>query len=504
MISFHRIPTQAILFVLGTAAAALCIDFSRYHEMQHADALLPIMVSLYKWDMFYWGQSRLGMLLPALATPFEHPFWNLIVQNGLGIFGCLAAMGCVSWYLLRDRSWAVVGAIAALLFIVVFPEMERFHNMNGSQPYAIPLALATLSITMVSHRGRRPVLRWTVAGILTALAYWYHFGIGTQIALLAGGRFLYERLFTSEIVPTEEATGRYARLMQSRGVFEFACATVLTAFGSAVGTGLMNLSPHPQPHMGLTDPSLWGTGWATLFEGLASRFGSYFGYLGIGGMLGVIWLILPATRASAIRCWGLFGVVAGWLFLQFAMAGTLQWVNYNDYDIRYLYPGLISMVPATAIVAVVPLLTRYPKANPFLTAGLAIVLPFAAMHSYGTPSVAAARAAVDRATGHHTKDLLESGCTHVVGDYWPVWAATFHANMTLADRGEPAALWAVTIRGNDAMCCWPKLPPSKIRMGCVVPPGSPPTRPKIYEWGWAFEEIYEVETRGVVTVYGGR
>jgi len=41
------------------------------------------------------------------------------------------------------------------------------------------------------------------------------------------------------------------------------------------------------------------------------------------------------------------------------------------------------------------------------------------------------RSDLDETLGKYTSEILQSGATHIVGNYWKVWPATFHANMTL-------------------------------------------------------------------------
>ncbi len=84
--------------LVGCLAAAICIDLTAaFQRWQDGDTLIPVLSSLYAWTPFYWSQDRLGMLVPLLATPFKHPLTNLLVQNGLTIFGCLMTLVVFAW-----------------------------------------------------------------------------------------------------------------------------------------------------------------------------------------------------------------------------------------------------------------------------------------------------------------------------------------------------------------------------------------------------------------------
>jgi hypothetical protein len=94
--------------LLAAAIAAIWIDLGNLHAHHQSDTLIPVLVSLYYWTPFYWAQDRWGMLVPLLAMPFAHPFVNLLVQTGLGIFAGLAAPVLVARYVVRDPVWPLV------------------------------------------------------------------------------------------------------------------------------------------------------------------------------------------------------------------------------------------------------------------------------------------------------------------------------------------------------------------------------------------------------------
>ena len=77
-------------WLLVCAALAVWIDLGSLHRCQHADSLLPVPISLYRWTPFYWELDRIGMLVPLLALPFKNPLVNLLVQDAVNVFGGLA------------------------------------------------------------------------------------------------------------------------------------------------------------------------------------------------------------------------------------------------------------------------------------------------------------------------------------------------------------------------------------------------------------------------------
>lgn len=462
--------------MLGCAAGAFCIDLSRFHEGQHADALLPVMVSLYEWQPFYWEQDRLGMLLPALALPFRHPLANLLVQNGLAIFGGLASFGILARYLVRDATWVGIGAGGAIVFLLAFPVGERFQVLNGAQPYPIAVLLALGGILVAAGTGR-PVARVLAAMALTLLAYWYNAGIGVVIAPLVAWRFAASWI-------RGESKWR-----------EGFIATLLTACGTVCGRLLMALADSRATNFTLSESSTWPCAWHTMAMKVYLRFEGYFEVLAALAAIGLLWLAIPATRAAAAKCWLILAVVVAWVLSQGLFAGTTTWAVMNNYDARYLYPGLMGLAMASVGVAVGPLLALRPRLSPVW---VLIALPLAAVCAYGTPSVAAARASIDNATGRWTNDILDGGCTHVVGEYWHVWPATFHANMTLADRGDPRILWAVAFRSRPTHRHWLSFPQARMRLGVLK---TEPSAEADLHWRWVFPTTVCVETRPTLEIH---
>src|SRR5262245_54281641 len=96
-------------WLLTCAIAAICIDLGSFHRLENADAIVPVLSSLYRWTPFYWGANRFGLLVPLLALPWSHPLWNLLVQQGLTIFSGLAVLFLLPRHLQRDAHWPATG-----------------------------------------------------------------------------------------------------------------------------------------------------------------------------------------------------------------------------------------------------------------------------------------------------------------------------------------------------------------------------------------------------------
>lgn len=145
-----RAGSWATLAALGLAAALL--DLGAFHRLEHADALVPVLVSLQRWTPFYWDQERYGMLVPLLALPVRDPLWNLLLQRGLLVLAGLSAVVLLARHVLGRRDWRVAGALAAAALLVLPPEAWRFEYL-GDQPYGLSLALALAGLAFVEPAG---------------------------------------------------------------------------------------------------------------------------------------------------------------------------------------------------------------------------------------------------------------------------------------------------------------------------------------------------------------
>ncbi len=119
--SKNRPAIDALLLLAVCAGVATWIDFSTLHRYHNGDALIPTLVSLYRWTPFYWGQDRLGMILPLLAMPFRNPLTNLLVQMGLSTFAALVSMCLLVRYTLPRGLWQLAALLSAAGFLALAP-----------------------------------------------------------------------------------------------------------------------------------------------------------------------------------------------------------------------------------------------------------------------------------------------------------------------------------------------------------------------------------------------
>jgi hypothetical protein len=146
----------------------------------------------------------------------------------------------------------------------------------------------------------------------------------------------------------------------------------------------------------------------------------------------------PAAIALAVA-------IGTWL-----VTGTSLWVGMNGYVFRYMYPALMLAAVGVAIVLVAPFAGQARAlAVVTLTALTAVTCS-----RYGTPSIARVARGIDDRFGGLTPAVLRSGATVIAGDYWRVWPAVFHANLTLARSRAHARIFGLAYRSEDSDVLW--------------------------------------------------
>jgi hypothetical protein len=475
--------------LLLCAIAAVWIDFGTIHRYHNADSLLPVLVSLYRWTLFYWEQDRMGMLVPLLALPFKNPFVNLLVQDGLVIFCGLATMCLVVRYVLPHTVWPVVGLLSIASFLVLVPPEYRFEFLVN-QPYGVSLALGLSGLIVAELRQVRwfPWWRHGTAVVLICLAHWVNVAVAIVLILLVTFR---------DVLSAQSAQGRIAqnwRKLWSWGIREHqmmrvseqkpchgivsaicllpremisrvrraanadvAVAILFVITGAVFGAVLTRLAPYGATRAGLLPLSAWPVAWKHLIMNtwIALAPGQWVPTLAWAVGYSLLFCCAPGVRqraSIALRAAMTLTAVAVTYCL---LIGSLEWVRANQFWFRYLIPSVIFLQVVLMVIVVMPPCAVLGEK---VSKGFyALSVPFLLLilsYTYGFPSLAAARSDIDRVAGVRTPDVLAAQATHIVGRYWEVWTTVFHANLVLYERGEGRVIWGVTVRSRPTESLW--------------------------------------------------
>jgi hypothetical protein len=406
--------TWVLLLVAGLAA---WIDCGRLHDAQNADSLLPVLVSIQHWTVFFWGQDRFGMLVPLLALPFHNPFVNLLVQGWLTIAAALLAPFLVSLYFDGDGPWVANGALADACLLFVVSAGLRFDWLI-TQPYAVSISLALGGLLLLERsRGHRGAIGLAV--VLMLLAHWVNLTVSLVIVPLVVVR----------------ARSTLAHL-----------STV--AVGAAGGALIKTLSAAPSTTTGILPIGEWPHGWLQLARTASADIAhpAVLAAIVALALFGAVSVAAWSRSDAALKvaAMALLAGLAYWLIV-----GTLEHVQRNDYYARYVLPSLLLFgVAATRLVI-------FSDRRARLTAFLAsATLAGGAIGAYGAPSLHQVRKNMDRTIGVRTPAIVDLGATVVAGDYWTVWPAVFHANVVRYEKTGRSGIYGLTYRSDATNPLW--------------------------------------------------
>jgi hypothetical protein len=448
--------------LLICAVAALWIDLGSLHRGQHADSLIPVLVSLQRWTPFFWEQNRYGMLIPWVARPLTHPLGNLLFQGFLNVFCGLSAFFLLARYMVRESSYPVVGAAGAVAFLTLVPAPYRFDYLMDAN-YGVWLALGFAGLIVARDAGGTGKTgrgRWLVALGLMVLAHWVYLAAALYLGSLVVFGALLEpndwRVVVRDHLPAsftgDDCSASAVKLVRSWPVR----ALAMIAAGFWVGITLASWAPHQHTSYTAIPSGEWPHAWVVLltktWRALAPDAWPWT--LGLGAVLSLIaCLVGGRERRSSIPWRGATALISSAIVVALFM-GTRHWLKINVYVPRYLLPSAFLVQGALTMLIVVPLYRAVDdRWRRRLSRAVGPSLLLGALIGYGLPSPGRVRADLDR-FGGLTADLIEARCTHLAGDYWTVWPAVFHAHLVLRERGEHRDLWGVTLRGQPASIYW--------------------------------------------------
>jgi hypothetical protein len=153
----------------------------------------------------------------------------------------------------------------------------------------------------------------------------------------------------------------------------------------------------------------------------------------------------------------------------FLSIGSLSHIEGTEFEPRFALQSLLLLQVAAVSWGFLPLHAVLTIRGRKILSGACLLLFLGApLYVYGRPSLAKVRADLYETLGKHTPDIIASGATHVVGNYWKVWPATFHANLVLYEDGSDRRIWGVTTRSTPTRMFWSAIPVKQMRLAAIV------------------------------------
>lgn len=420
---------------LASVLTALWMDLSPLHAFHTSDSLIPILSGLYLWTPFFWEQNRYGSLIPLLSLPIDSPFHNLLFQVALRLLAVAAAFFLMARMVVPRPYWTAVGALTLALW-VGGKGMED-HAFQQMQPYGQAIALSLGGILLIDRGGRARV----AMGLgLLLLGYWIS---ATTLFWLV------------PLVWVRDMVGIAPESMRWRLKPERRTVLVMLALFVAFDLSMLFswLSEYKKSTaFGAARPGIWLTAWTTLF----SRSVEYLSpALVIAGLLLLVSGIVIGSRSWKLR----LPMAAGLCLMAAALAdlgvmGTTYWAQVNKWSMRYVSVELLALGLLAPAVLLALLLEGRPARWHRAANVLALLLLVPALAwTYGTPSVARARASIDELSGD-SEAVLAAGVDHVLGGYWRTWPTVFRADVLRWERGDRRPVWAIALRSGPTDPIW--------------------------------------------------
>ncbi len=461
---------HTLWLLVALALAAVWIDYSRFHEALVADALIPVLSSLYSWEPFFWEQTRIGTLAPLLAIPISNPWYNLLFQTWISIAAGLTLLVLLVRYVDPQPGWQQVALINLALFLLVAPQDTRYVLLSTQVTYGAALSLGIAALLVLRGNRRRSI---AVALLLSVIAHWLNGATALLLVPL--------ELFRSFLRP-REGRGKVGVL-------------ILMA-GFAIGQLLAAVSPYPLWHLQVLDPMFWPEAWTRMAVSTWNEVKGPWSILLVSSCA----ISLTIECRGGRKCRGLsltlplvLSAVVYWLLL-----GASEWVKLNHYHPRYAMPAMLCLHTAAVTAALRPL-ARWTSmwSSPRGRVTVSLLLAVSIAYNYGLPSPARAREIADRRLGALSEDVRAGGVTHLLGSYGTVWTTMFHTNLLRYEANRPGLLWGITHRAGPTARFWMAIPREQWRIG--VRSGDPSWREiaKLYQ----LPELILVDRAGSLLIY---
>ncbi len=424
--------------VLIGLLAALMTWGAKVCETHSADSILQVLISRIKLTPYYWGQNRLGSLLPFLA----HPISDLAANLQFQVFVRAASAFCIpllAFFMLGVRRALFVhfGLAVALIFVSYRPlGLLTIFPVN---PYGLSALLLLLGLGLHGRgwRGPRAVFCAACLGALASftLAFFVN---------LSAGVWMLPIYFLLACAQDRRRNLGVALLL----LFAFVAATLHSRM---LGPGYSSFEFAWTHYLSVFDQSeqlVWSR-WVLVAK-----------------LLAVPALLVPRVALGWYRGEPIADTEGGRFAIRVAcvFAGCLvfflvvvhaEWLRVNLFSFRYfMLPAAI--IDCLLVAQLVELLLAFGPSRPrwlpapstgVLAASLAVACVYAAT---GPPRTDCAFLKQHAAAGIFARQAVQSDARLVIGDYWIVWPTVFQLVRELdAHRAfRSSEAFGITYRGD--------------------------------------------------------
>jgi hypothetical protein len=386
---------------LLSAVFATCSSYSQY---PHADSLLFTIISVQHPTLYYWGQNRVGNLLPILLSPIHDVYANYYAQTFLRALSATLTP-LLTLALIRPRGSPSFYYAAALVGIFLIEPGSLLIYWVDGQPYFVSAALVLSAVAVLRMR----LLHWFVRGVagflLLTIATWVHVGIIVITAPILVLLLVFDRRLEHTVLLG----------------LSLAAYLLVRWHASAYGY------PFQYESFSISMPQMIMA--ASAIEGVLNL--APLGAL-LAGTLIAYMIPWKQDRAIIRAVLLMLGCLISVLFV-----ANLDWFRINGFNPRYFCLPILLFI-AAASVSSATLVARWSKHGVSLVISvLAVALAFQATAPSTDHQMVTEEATMIAAKAN------ELGAGYIGGDYWLVWPAVFE---TMHQRNS-TRVFGITDRG---------------------------------------------------------
>ncbi len=421
---FTKISNDLLILGIIAPSLAFCLVWSASFCKRHsADSILPALISTQNLTWYYWGQNRLGNLLPAVTSLISDIDLNLELQ--IWLRALCAGLGPIFFILVLRPKARFITVYCATLAAILLVERDAltYSYWLDSLPYGTSLALLVPPFLLADRFSWRLDLRSAAMAILILFLLIVVLWVNLSAVLLTAPLFL-----------------GLAIVERSRA-FVVLTALMLLAYRIA--------NAHAA-HIGPYEYVVFESSWSKTVEAvdnLAEQIRLLPALVLASGCMFAGWILrhnLPILRTASI--------VLSAALIAFLVTANLLWVQQGSSLPRYFIYPITAIIATSAILmidAIDQLLASIQTRNHMLTAA-SIALLILAGGLIAWPLNLQCRfigpAPKFEERANEIANLIgETKASFVDGDYWTVWPAVF-----LANRNSREPVFGVTFRGKGA------------------------------------------------------
>ena len=490
MIRYH----SGAVTVLGITVAAVLLDLSTFHGLHHADSLVPVLISLHKWTFYYWEQNRYGMLTALLASPFDHPLTNLLVQNGITIWAGMACFPLAARYFGAGRLSGAIGLVALSLFVTLAPAQFQWLFFSTFNVFAVSMALGFCGLLMAENNHWSWTRRVMIGAACFLIGSWVNSAMGLMFLPLAT-LIPFTRWFSGDdpesLLPRETSVKQIA---SHPLVAKIVYGVGLCGVGSVCAMFLQRTTPYRTTWIVRPPVSEWPQLLEHAGAGFFEEQRPIIWVVSLLIMVVIMIRLLFKTAYRTITKRSLLTLLA--ILISASAYCVAMWILFQG-RWRYAVPSFVMIH-----IGVCYFLYRTLLANisdrwlKMFHIALVFSALGAVVNDWGYPSVSSVENHLKSAHPVGVNELIAARCTHVAGDYWKVWPAMYMVNWHYTDNSEPNRIWALSHRSEPTKQYWGHVPTDNIRVGCFV------GDPKAAEYrNMLGVKLKHVETQGEIEVW---